>query len=256
MAPTIRTTAAVVLAGSVALGNAAAIAQSGDIAEPVDYRLGSASTEDNAQFGIASRAGLNFSFTRQDETEQPDGDRWTTAVDAESQAPSGELPMPRLNSGLTYSAGFVLEKDSNTRNASDIVSSRQLGVHYGRLGSINYSGLDLGVGRLSELPQENFDDEKSLWSLGVTTGKRFAFSGLEAGDPIWTLSLRGQFNYDESLKDEILPDNQTWYFSPGLHWEKDSFRLSADVLMPFMQTGEFEDEDTNYSIRAKLIKKF
>ena len=113
----------------------------------------------------------------------------------------------------------------------------------------------MGVEKFVDSATDTLSDEKSLWSLGVTTGKRFSWSGLREQDPLWTLSVRGQLNFDDTRSEDFSFGNQSWYFSPGLHWQRDSFKLSADVLMPFMQTGD-ADEDADYSIRARIQKKF
>ena len=94
-----------------------------------------------------------------------------------------------------------------------------------------------------------------MWSLGVTTGRRFSMTGLDPSDPLWTVSLRGQFNFAEQADESIEVEDQQWYLSPGLHWQGDDFLLSADVLMPFMQSGEYETE-TDYRIRANIQKRF
>ena len=129
-------------------------------------------------------------------------------------------------------------------------------MHYGRLGSVNYSGVDLGFRQFNDRKQ--FDDEatdKDLWSLGVTTGRRFALTGLDENDPLWTVTLRGQFSLYEDSDDKVRLDDQLWFLSPGLYWQHDSFELSADVLMPFMNSGETEEE-TDYRVRATIQKRF
>lgn len=167
----------------------------------------------------------------------------------------GEARMHDIHQGFSYSASFDVESDK-FRSESRMISSRQLGIHYGRLGSVNYSGVDLSFRQFND-EQEVVEssDDKELWSLGVTTGRRFSMTGLEPSDPLWTVSLRGQFSLSEQADDSIELEDQQWYLSPGLHWERDSFLLSADVLMPFMQSGEYETE-TDYRIRANIQKRF
>ena len=163
--------------------------------------------------------------------------------------------MHDLTDGLSYSAGIEVASTEDFDSQSEIISSRQLGIHYGRLGPENYSSVDLGFRNYIDDPAgRELSEDQELWSLGVTTGRRFALTGLDSSDPLWTVSLRGQFNTTEKDIDEAL-DNQQWYVSPGLQWRSDSFRLSADVLMPFMQSGEFEEE-ADYRVRAKIQKNF
>ena len=121
---------------------------------------------------------------------------------------------------------------------------------------MNYSGVDLGFRQFNDRKQ--FDDEatdKDLWSLGVTTGRRFALTGLDENDPLWTVTLRGQFSLYEDSDDKVRLDDQLWFLSPGLYWQHDSFELSADLLMPFMNSGETEEE-TDYRVRATIQKRF
>jgi len=166
-----------------------------------------------------------------------------------------EIKMQDISQGFAYSASLDIEKTNDAVDQSPIVSSRQLGVHYGRLGSVNYSGVDLGFRQFSDNDQLHESNDQDLWSLGVTTGRRFALTGLEESDPLWTVSLRGQFSLIENSDDKVKLDNHLWYLSPGLYWQHDSFELSADVLMPFINSGEAETE-TDYRIRAKIQKRF
>ncbi len=170
----------------------------------------------------------------------------------------GEIGMKDLTDGLSYSARIEVTSADEFDSQSEIISSRQLGIHYGRLGPENYSSVDLGVRSISDdVPDSGGElaEGKELWSLGVTTGRRFALTGLDTSDPLWTVSLRGQIDVTESRNIDEALENQQWYLSPGLHWSRDSFRLTADVLMPFMQSGEIE-EDSDYRIRAKIQKRF
>ena len=170
----------------------------------------------------------------------------------------GEIGMEDLADGLSYSARIEVTSVEDFNSQSEIVSSRQLGIHYGRLGPENYRSVDLGVRSISDEATDaggELAEDKELWSLGVTTGRRFALTGLDSSDPLWTVSLRGQIDVTEGRNIDEALDNQQWYLSPGLHWNRDSFRLTADVLMPFMQSGEIE-EDSDYRVRAKIQKRF
>lgn len=171
----------------------------------------------------------------------------------------GEVRMHVLEDGISYSAGIDVENSEEFDSQSEIVSSRQLGIHYGRLGPENYRSVDLGLRQVNREDIEGASgedsDESDLWSLGVTTGRRFALTGLDSRDPLWTVSLRGQFNIIESETIDEALENQQWYVSPGLQWNRESFKLTADVLMPFMQSGELEEE-SDYRVRAKIQKRF
>ena len=224
----------------------------------VDYSIHpqpakSGSTHSYRDFSLHSSAELQLAVTPNAES-----GGWAAETASEQSLAPGEVPLPTVRSGFWYFAGLEFERYQGLpgqERQSEFVSSRQLGVHYGRLGSISYSGIDFGVERQSGADADRVSDDTELWSLGVTTGKRFSATGLDSNDPVWTISVRGQFNFDDSKTEELMLDNQSWYVSPGLHWQRESFQLSADVLMPFMQTGEFDDEN-DYSIRARIIKKF
>ena len=166
-----------------------------------------------------------------------------------------EIKMQDISQGFGYSASLNIERATRVFDESQIISSKQLGLHYGRLGSVNYSGVELGFRQFTDENQLDDSNEQDLWSLGVTTGRRFSLTGLEDSDPLWTVSLRGQFSVEEDSDDNVRLDNHLWYLSPGLYWQHDSFELSADVLMPFMNSGE-ADEETDYRIRAKIQKRF
>ncbi len=166
----------------------------------------------------------------------------------------GEARMQDVHNGFFYSASVDLEGKEAFESESQLISSRQLGIHYGRLGSVNYSGVDLSFRQFNAAEGQQ-ESEQELWSLGVTTGRRFSMTGLDPSDPLWTVSLRGQFNFTEQADERIEVGDQQWYLSPGLHWQRDNFQLSADVLMPFMQSGDYETE-TDYRVRANIKKRF
>jgi hypothetical protein len=236
----------------------ALIASGQPVLAEVDYSIQSKSADRSVieryqDFTLHSNAQLKLAVT-------PDAGNgeWAAETNTVQSFNPGEVPLPKVRSGFWYFAGLEFERyqgPSGLERSSEFVSSRQLGVHYGRLGSISYSGIDFGFERQSGPMADRVGDDKELWSLGVTTGKRFAATGLDSTDPVWTLSVRGQFNFEDSEREELMLDNQSWYVSPGLHWERESFQLSADLLMPFIQTGEFGDE-SDYSVRARIIKKF
>jgi len=61
-----------------------------------------------------------------------------------------EARMYDISDGLSYSAGIDIESIEDFDSQSEFVSSRQLGIHYGRLGSEDYNGIDVSVRQLSE----------------------------------------------------------------------------------------------------------
>jgi hypothetical protein len=236
-------------------------------ADAADYRIGEfgvhspfdeAWQSDSALPDTGTRSEMLFKLTPAAETDQPEAlqPHWNSEIRLNriDFLKPGEARMHDLHQGFSYSASIDVESDE-FRSDSRLISSRQLGIHYGRLGSVNYSGVDLSFRQFSDQEEVLESDDKELWSLGVTTGRRFSMTGLEPSDPMWTVSLRGQFSLSDEADDRIEVEDQQWYLSPGLHWERDSFMLSADVLMPFMQSGEYETE-TDYRIRANIQKRF
>ncbi len=236
---------------------------------PADYRIGGFGVQSSfadeyseAASDSGNRSEMLFKLSPPESVEDPElpdetANYWNSEVRLNriDFLKPGEARMHDIHQGFSYSASFDVESEK-FRSESRMISSRQLGIHYGRLGSVNYSGVDLSFRQFNEEPEvpESADD-KELWSLGVTTGRRFSMTGLEPSDPLWTVSLRGQFSLSEQNDDRIEVEDQQWYLSPGLHWEGDSFLLSADVLMPFLQSGEYEAE-TDYRIRANIQKRF
>ncbi len=201
----------------------------------------------------------SFGASDESDTETADGKaNWSSEITREriDFLRPDEIKMQSINQGLSYSAAVEIESSSDFSSQSQFISSRQLGLHYGRLGPVNYSGVDLSFRQFNDQVIDDIEqDDKDLWSLGMTTGRRFALTGLDSSDPLWTVSLRGQFSLTEKPDDNVSVDSQLWFISPGFHWERDSFRLSADLLMPFLYTGENE-EDTDYRVRAKIQKRF
>ncbi len=253
------------LYASNALGQSSDV-DAGGFAAGTRYQL---ITADKVSFGPGilheARTELLFKLSAADVTtpDEQDPDRtdkaWTgsLAFDRIDFLKPGEVAMYDHTGGLSYSAGIEVSSTDDFHSQSEIISSRQLGIHYGRLGSENYRSVDLGITNLSNdaVTGEELIEDKELWSLGVTTGRRFSLTGLDSSDPLWTVSLRGQFDVTDSGNVDEALDNQQWYVSPGLQWKGESFRLSADVLMPFIQSGELEEE-SDYRIRAKIQKRF
>ncbi|MEM7258653.1 MAG: hypothetical protein AAF404_14845 [Pseudomonadota bacterium] len=241
-------------------------AQSASADVPPDYRIGSFGVQspflDEADATDAPgehRTEMLFKLSPAvdplSESEEPAGFRSEISLNRIDFLKPGEARMQDVHHGFSYSASIDIEPEDEFHSESRLISSKQLGIHYGRLGSVNYSGVDLSFRQFDGIDAVSTEDDKELWSLGVTTGRRFSMTGLDPSDPLWTVSLRGQFNFVEQDDDSIEVGDQQWYLSPGLHWQRDNFLLSADVLMPFMQSGGYETE-TDYRIRANIQKRF
>ncbi len=268
--PTVATLAAAMLCASNAYGRDdsqgkghALDASAGALAAGTQYRL---IGTDQVSFGPGvrnqARQELLFKLSAGEGEHQDSDDDSTVwsggiAFDRIDFLKPGEIRMNELTDGLSYSAGIEVASTDDFDSQSEFVSSRQLGIHYGRLGPENYSSVDLGFRNYTDdsANSQEVSEDNELWSLGVTTGRRFALTGLDSSDPLWTVSLRGQFSTTENDTIDEALDNQQWYVSPGLQWAGDSFKLTADVLMPFMQSGELEDE-SDYRVRAKIQKNF
>lgn len=264
IAPTVVLATAMLYAGNSNAQTSGLTAGQSILAAGTQYQL---IGTDQVAFGPGirneSRKELLFKLSATDAGKSADGEEGTVwsgdlAFDRIDFLKPGEVRMYDLADGFSYSAGIEVASTEDFDSQSEIVSSRQLGIHYGRLGSENYSSVDLGFRDFSDelaVAGEEAEDGKELWSLGVTTGRRFALTGLDPSDPLWTVSLRGQFDVTESDTFDEALENQQWYVSPGLQWRHDSFKLTADVLMPFMQSGELEAE-SDYRVRAKILKNF
>lgn len=274
-APRFSVTGTIFLVATLHASNALSseVNDSGEVAAGTRYQL---IATDKVSFGPGVQTGarkeLLFKLSANNNPDQTDRtDAYSALSEGDSVVWSGSLAFDRIDflqpgevrlhevsDGFSYSASIEVDSKEDFRSQSEFVSSRQLGIHYGRLGPENYSAVDLGVTNFrtdAQTRNNELSDDQELWSLGVTTGRRFALTGLNSSDPLWTVALRGQFNLTDSDDIDDALESQQWYLSPGLQWRSDSFRLTADVLMPFMQSGELEDE-SDYRIRAKIQKRF
>ncbi|PID61224.1 MAG: hypothetical protein CSB44_07915 [Gammaproteobacteria bacterium] len=169
-----------------------------------------------------------------------------------------EVDVPQINHGLAYSAGVRFEHENERIDGTAYVSSSLLGLSYGRLGRLWYGGIDVNL--------EYFDDERhgaeqpDVLSLDFTTGRRLGLTGLDAGSPLWMLSLQGNFDVHDV---DAMPEQEdtlgpgAWYLNPSLFWERPSFTFSAQMQLPveFDSAAEALDEP-DYGLRAVFEKRF
>jgi len=178
-------TALVVLHSGNALGQstqpsglAGSEASSAGIAAGTGYQL---IATDRVSFGPGiqneSRKELLFQLSSANGVDADSGDSETVwsgglAFDRIDFLKPGEIGMKDLTDGLSYTASIEVSGVEDFDSQSEFVSSRQLGIQYGRLGPENYSSVDLGIRSISDETVENggeLAEGKELWSLGVTT---------------------------------------------------------------------------------------
>lgn len=161
--------------------------------------------------------------------------------------------IPELHSGLSYSAGVKLDQERGDLADTAYISSRQLGVSYGRLGSVWYSGVDLSFG------QFNYDsplsESSEVLTFDVTTGRRLDWTGGQ-NDPMWLLSLRGNFDMQSSDEDISTGDKSEWYLNPSLFWHNPDFTFSAQLEVPVDSEFLRDLEEPDYRLRAVFEKSF
>ena len=168
-----------------------------------------------------------------------------------------EYTMPELHDGLSYSAGFNIEHENAHISDTAYVSSGQLGVSYGRMGRVWYSGVDLSI-QQSALTADDTLRSESL-SFDLTTGRRLGWTGLGAGNPLWLLSLRGDFDLEneEQLQEEGLTiGNSAWFLNPSLFWDTHDFRFAAQLEVPLDRDVIRDFDPPSYKLRAVIEKSF
>ena len=167
-----------------------------------------------------------------------------------------EDPLPELHNGLSYSAGVNIEHENAHISDTAYVSSGQLGVSYGRMGRVWYSGVDVSIQQSTINGPESLKNE--IVSFDLTTGVRLGWTGIGADDPLWLLSLRGDFDLQDDSS-QFLGDESNvgeWFLNPSLFWDRRGFRFAAQLELPIDQDTLLDFEEPNYKIRAILEKSF
>ena len=168
--------------------------------------------------------------------------------------------LPQLHDGLSYSAGIDIEHEieHEIEHLSDnaYVSSGQLGLNYGRMGRVWYNGVDLSFHQSASLSDTSIRNE--VMSFDLTAGRRLGITGISQEDPLWLLSLRGDFdinNTDGVFVDESSA-NGHWYLNPTLFWDRPGFRFAAQLELPIDEGTLRDFEPPDYKLRAVIEKSF
>ena len=167
-----------------------------------------------------------------------------------------EDPLPELHNGLSYSAGVNIEHENAHISDTAYVSSGQLGVSYGRMGRVWYSGVDVSIQQSTINGPESLKNE--VVSFDLTTGVRLGWTGMGAEDPLWLLSLRGDFDLQDDSSQFLGEQSSVgeWYLNPSLFWDRRGFRFAAQLEVPIGQDTLRDFEEPSYKIRAILEKSF
>ncbi len=159
-----------------------------------------------------------------------------------------------LHNGFEYSAGVRIEYEQADTNDTAHMSSSMLGLSYGRLGQLWYGAIDLN---LEQFSSDRFGRELSdVVSLDVTTGRKFGITGLDADSPLWMLSLRGDFDVNDSEFIDNPDDAGNWYINPSLFWRQPGFMFSAQMQLPVQFETLDEEGEPDYRLRAVFEKQF
>jgi len=174
-----------------------------------------------------------------------------------SSRPSGKYrvqeSVPELHNGLSYSADIKIEHEDQDLPDTAYVSSGQLGLSYGRLGQVWYSGLDLSIGQFSA--ESPIEDASEVVSVDFTTGRKLGWTGVGANAPLWLFSLQG--NFDIQSDEEIeSASNADWYLNPSLYWNNQDFTFSAQLQVPVDSELLRDFEEPDYRLRAIFEKRF
>jgi len=168
-----------------------------------------------------------------------------------------EDTLPVLHDGLSYSAGVNFEHENAHISDTAYVSSGQLGVSYGRMGRVWYSGVDLSFQQSAVTDDVSIKNETV--SFDLTTGRRLGWTGLGAGNPLWLLSLRGDFDLqnDETTNFGGSSPDGDWFLNPSLFWDTPDFRFAAQLEVPIGRDPLSDDFDPpSYKLRAVIEKSF
>jgi len=161
--------------------------------------------------------------------------------------------VPELHSGFSYSADIKIEHEDQDLPDTAYVSSGQLGLSYGRLGQVWYSGLDLSIGQFSA--ESPIEDSSEVVSVDFTTGRKLGWTGVGANAPLWLFSLQGNFDI-QSDKGVEPSSNADWYLNPSLYWNNQDFTFSAQLQVPVDSELLRDFEEPDYRLRAIFEKRF
>ena len=123
-------------------------------------------------------------------------------------------------------------------------------------GRVWYSGVDVSIQQSTINGPESLKNE--IVSFDLTTGVRLGWTGIGADDPLWLLSLRGDFDLQDDSS-QFLGDESNvgeWFLNPSLFWDRRGFRFAAQLELPIDQDTLLDFEEPNYKIRAILEKSF
>ncbi|MBX2825322.1 MAG: hypothetical protein KTR33_11380 [Gammaproteobacteria bacterium] len=172
--------------------------------------------------------------------------------------PSGKYRVqesfPDLHNGLSYSAGIKIEHEDKDLADTAYVSSGQLGLSYGRLGQVWYSGVDLSIGQFSSLSPEQSSGE--ILSLDFTTGRKVGLTGVGPHAPLWLFSLQGNFDIQTGSGDREVEESADWYLNPSLFWRNPDFTFAAQLQVPVDSDVLKDFEEPDYRLRALFEKHF
>jgi len=159
------------------------------------------------------------------------------------KATASAYTLPVLHDGLSYSAGVNFEHENAHISDTAYVSSGQLGVSYGRMGRVWYSGVDLSFQQSAVTDDVSIKNETV--SFDLTTGRRLGWTGLGAGNPLWLLSLRGDFDLqnDETTSFGGSSPDGDWFLNPSLFWDTPDFRFAAQLEVPIGRDPLSDDFD-------------
>ena len=167
---------------------------------------------------------------------------------------SPEESVPSIYSGLSYSADVRIEHEDEDINGTAYVSSSQLGLSYGRLGRVWYSGLDVRLGQFNN--DSPIRDASEVLSFDLTTGRRMKWTGEGAYDPLWLFSIRGNFDVQSSFDETDLAEKGEWSLNPSLFWQNPGFTFAAQLEVPMDSDLLDSPEEPDYRLRAVFEKQF
>jgi len=245
------------LALVLAAGNGLATAAFAGTSDEVDYSLRSLLEDDTATVAADAELSTDVSFHITPRRRGADplvdmlfGTLPSYTVSAESRPASNDelYELPRPETGFRYRASLRVKQRETGYLPS--VSGHSLGLSYGNYDHDWYHGLDLSVA--------DYADDRlgagQQWSLGYTTGRRFG-ADWTAVEPMWLLSLRGDFSRADEQSDAADQRGGDWYLTPSLFWEHTDSTLSAGVEVPVLLM-ESPEEEPDYRLRATFQHRF